>query len=64
MTKDDKLAEAIWGTLQSVNVADSNLEPANVVDALANVANGLFAIAKALNNLKTITVHHEERQEN
>lgn len=41
-------ADAIWGTLQSPNESDRNMEPANVVDALCAVARGLHGIAAAV----------------
>lgn len=44
----EEIASAMWGTLRSPNVCDSNFEPANVVDALASIAKGLFAVAKAI----------------
>lgn len=40
-------SDAIWGTLQSPNEADSNLESANVVD-------GLFAIARSITRLAKV----------
>ena len=47
----NEIAEAIWGTLQSVNESDTNLEAANVVDALCKCARGLHRIADALQRL-------------
>jgi len=44
MPKGDIIAGALWGTFQSPNERDRNLEAANVVD-------GLFAIARALERL-------------
>lgn len=41
-------AQAIIRTLESPNVADSNLENANVVDVLQRVANSAGAIANAI----------------
>jgi hypothetical protein len=45
------IAQAIYDTLISPNVPDSNLEPANVVDALAHIAKSGFAIAAALREI-------------
>lgn len=59
----DELADALWGTLQSPNVPDSNLEAANVVDVIAgaghNVTNGLRAVASAITPADCMGGHDE-----
>lgn len=45
---DERLAEAIWGTLQSPNELDSNWEAANVVDGLAKIARAIHRLAEAV----------------
>ena len=55
------LCKAVWGTLQSPNVCDSNLEPANVVDAIDRLASGAFAIATAIKELAQAV--HESRKD-
>jgi hypothetical protein len=45
------VAKALWGTLQSPNVPDRNLEPSNVVDAIDGIARGIFAVADALKEI-------------
>jgi hypothetical protein len=44
---ENVLAGAIWGTLQSPNEVDRNLENANVVDGLFAIARGLHHVARA-----------------
>jgi hypothetical protein len=51
MPTENKVATAIWETLRSVNVSDSNLEPANVVDALDEIAQALRQVAFAIDKL-------------
>jgi hypothetical protein len=54
MTRKDEtslIAQAIYSTLISPNVPDSNFEPANVVDALAQIAKSGFAVAAALKEI-------------
>ena len=51
--KQGDTARAIWGTLQSPNELDSNLEPANVVDGLFAIARALDRVARAIDRLGT-----------
>ena len=47
-TKDEYVANAIFETLRSPNVADSNFEPANVVDVIDKLAMAGYCISKAI----------------
>ena len=47
-SKDNPVAAALWGTLASPNVSDSNLEPANVVDVLSRGASEIGRVANAI----------------
>lgn len=47
----DAIANAVWGTLQSPNEVDSNLEAANVVDALYVIGRGIHRLATAVETL-------------
>lgn len=44
----DGLSVALWETLQSKNVSDSNGEDANIVDVVASLASGLNSVARAI----------------
>lgn len=52
--KQTDIADAIYETLRSVNVNDSNFEPANVVDVLNNLAKASHRIANMISPSENI----------
>ena len=53
----ERLAGAVWGTLQSPNESDSNGEPANVVDGLYAIAKAIHHLARATEGVRTSADH-------
>lgn len=53
----DGLSVALWETLQSKNVSDSNGEDANIVDVVASLASGLNSVAQAIERVAAAIEH-------
>lgn len=49
----EAIARAIWGTLESPNEADRNLENANVVDGLFSISRAIHHVARAIEGVKS-----------